>query len=126
VASYHVQTSTVVKKNLRVPAYSQDPLAAIYLLRARTLKAGERFSVPICDAGETYTVDVVVAAPEPVASGIGELRAWKITPSLPRDQAADARRLTLWLSDDPRRLPVKMQAQLAVGTFDLTLRSLAK
>jgi hypothetical protein len=71
-------------------------------------------------------VDVSVGPPEPVNSGIGELRAWRITPVLPKDESSGARRLTLWLSDDARRLPVKMQAELAVGTFDLTLRSVAR
>ncbi|OFW06111.1 MAG: hypothetical protein A3H96_23870 [Acidobacteria bacterium RIFCSPLOWO2_02_FULL_67_36] len=122
-AHYEVQTRTLVKKDLRMPAYSQDPLGAVYVLRALALKVGDRFSVPICDAGETYTIDVAVASPEPVKTGLGEIRAWRITPTLPRDQTAGARRLTLWLSDDARRLPVRMQAQLAVGSFDLTLRS---
>ena len=125
-ASYEVQTRTNVKKNLRIPAYSQDPLGAIYVLRALSLKVGDRFSVPICDAGETYKVDVAIGAPETVKSGIGDVRAWKITPTLPKEQAGGAQRLTLWLSDDARRLPVKMQAQLAVGTFDLTMRSAGK
>lgn len=125
-ASYEVQTTTLVKTSLRVPASAQDPLGAIYVLRARSLKPGDRFSVPMCDAGETYSVDVSVAAPEPVTSGIGDVRAWRITPKLPKEQAANARELTLWLSDDARRLPVKLQAQLAVGTFDLTLRSVGK
>jgi hypothetical protein len=125
-ASYEVHTRTIVKKDLRIPAYSQDPLGAIYVLRALALKAGDRFSVPICDAGETFKVDVTVATPEPVKSGIGDVRAWKITPTLPKAQSSGARRLTLWISDDARRLPVKMQAQLAVGTFDLTLRSVGK
>jgi hypothetical protein len=31
--------------------------------------------------------------------------------------------MTLWISDDSRRLPVLMQADFAVGTFKLTLRS---
>ncbi len=116
-------TPSVEKKELRVPATSRDPLAAIYVLRALALKAGSRFAVPICDAGETYDLDVAVAAPEPVQCGLGELRAWRITPTLPTGQSSGARRLTLWVSDDARRLPVKMSAQLAVGTFDLTLRS---
>lgn len=122
IANYEVKTRTVVTRDLKVPAYSQDPLGAVYVLRALALKAGDRFSVPICDGGQTYKVDIVVGAPEPVKTGIGEVRSWKITPALPKEQAATARRLTLWLSDDARRLPVKMQAQLAVGTFDLTIR----
>ena len=125
-ARYEVQTRTLVKTDLKMPAYSQDPLGTIYVLRSIALKAGDRFSVPICDAGETYTVDISVSAPEPVTSGIGEVRAWKITPTLPKDKETGARALTLWISDDARRLPVRMRAQLAVGSFDLILRSVGK
>jgi hypothetical protein len=122
-AQYEVQTSTLVKKEFAIPAYSQDGLAALYVLRAVALKPGDKFSMPICDAGETYTVQITVGGVETVKTGIGDVRAWKITPVVPAGKAGGATRLSLWLSDDSRRLPVQMQAQLPVGTFDLTLKS---
>jgi hypothetical protein len=122
-AQYEVQTRTLVKKELAIPAYSQDGLAALYVLRAIALKPGDKFSMPICDAGEAYTAQITVDGVETVKTGIGDVRAWKITPVVPAGNAGGATRLSLWLSDDPRRLPVRMQAQLAVGSFDLTLKS---
>jgi hypothetical protein len=122
-AHYEVQTNTLVKKELAIPAYSQDGLAALYVLRAIALKPGDKFSMPICDAGESYTAHITVGGVETVKTGIGDVRAWKITPVVPGGKAGGATRLSLWLSDDPRRLPVRMQAQLAVGSFDLTLKS---
>jgi len=100
--------------------------ASLHPITAQAPSKKNERPVPIRDAGETYKVDIGVAAPEPVKSGIGEVRAWKITPTLPKDKASDARALTLWISDDARRLPVRMRAQLAVGSFDLTLRSVGK
>lgn len=125
-AKYEVKTRTLVSKDLKIAPYSQDPLGAIYVLRALALKPGDKFSLPICDAGETFKVQVSVGAAEMVKSGIGEVRAFRVTPTLPPEQSKTARRLTLWISEDPRRLPVKMQAQLAVGSFDLTLKSVGK
>jgi hypothetical protein len=122
-AQYEIHTSTVVKKELAISPHAQDVLGALYVVRAIPFKAGETFSVPICDAGERYTVQVSVGAVETIKTGIGEVRAHKLTPTLPGGHAASARRLTVWLSEDVRRLPVRMQAQLAVGTFDLTLKS---
>ena len=122
-AQYEVQTRTLVKKELAIPAYSQDGLAALYVLRAIALKPDDKFSMPICDAGEAYTVQITVGGVETVKTGIGDVRAWKITPVVPANNAGGAKRLSLWLSDDPRRLPVRMQAQLAIGSFDLTLKS---
>jgi hypothetical protein len=122
-AQYEVQTRTLVKKELAIPAYSQDGLSALYVLRAISLKPGDKFTMPICDAGEAYTVQITVGGVETVKTGIGDVRAWKITPVLSADNQGGAKRLSLWLSDDSRRLPVRMQAQLAVGSFDLTLKS---
>ena len=121
-AHYEVQTATLVKKELAIPAYAQDGLAALYVLRTIALKPGDTFSMPICDAGESYTVQITVGGVETVKTGIGDVRAWKITPVLPAGNPGGAKRLSLWLSDDPRRLPVRMQAQLAVGSFDLILK----
>lgn len=121
-AQYEVQTRTLVKKEFAIPAYSQDGLSALYVLRAISLKPGDKFTMPICDAGEAYKVQITVGGVETVKTGIGDVRAWRITPVLPADHGG-AKRLSLWLSDDPRRLPVRMQAQLAVGSFDLTLKS---
>lgn len=122
-AHYEVQAGTVVQKDLAIPANTQDALSSIYVLRASALKQGNTFVMPVSDSGETYTVQMEVGAVEPVSTGIGQIRAWKITPVLPSADAGGARRLTLWVSDDPRRLPVRLQAQLAVGSFDLTLRA---
>jgi len=122
-AQYEVQTRTVVKKDVGISAFAQDVLGALYVVRSIPFKAGERFSIPICDAGESYTVQISVGAVETVKTGIGDVRAFKLTPTLPAAHAGSARRLTIWLSEDTRRIPVRMQAQLAVGSFDLTLRS---
>jgi len=125
-AHYEVQTRTVVKKDVAIPSYTQDALAAIYVLRAIALKQGDKFVMPVSDGGETYKVQMQIGGVEAVKTGIGEMRAWKITPVLPSANSGGARRLTLWLSDDARRLPVRLQAQLAVGSFDLTLKSASR
>ena len=75
-------------------------------------------------AGESYRVQISVGGVETVKTGIGEVRAWRVTPSLP--STAQARRLTVWISDDAQELPVRMQARLAVGSFDLTLKSVGR
>lgn len=125
-AKYEVQTRTNVQKDVSISAYAQDVLGALYVVRAIPFKTGEKFSIPICDAGESYTVQVIVGSVETITTGIGAVRAFKLTPVLPASHGSAARRLTLWLSEDARRLPVRMQAQLPVGTFDLTLRSAAR
>ena len=122
-ASYEVQTRTNVKKDVAISAYAQDVIGALYVVRAIPFKAGEKFSIPICDGGTSFVVQIQVGQVETVKTGIGDVRAFKLTPILPASHSAAARRLTLWVSEDARKLPVRMQAQLPVGSFDLTLKS---
>jgi hypothetical protein len=54
---------------------------------------------------------------------MGPIRAIKVTPLiLDAKGTAPGRGIALWLSDDPRRLPVRLEAELAVGKFTLVLR----
>src|SRR5256885_7093504 len=100
-----------------------DALSAIYVLRAATLRSGLHITWPIVENDVTYTVRMETSGPEPVRTPMGTLPAWKVTPS-----ATDANRrpvgrdMAIWISTDARRLPLKLRAELPVGTFDLVLR----
>jgi hypothetical protein len=125
-AHYEVTTATVVKTDLTVPAYTQDALAALYVLRSIPLKAGDKFNMPVCDNGNIYKVQMSVGEVEPVQTGIGSIRAIKVTPLiLDSKGTAPGRGIALWLSEDSRRLPVRLEAQLAVGKFTLILRQVS-
>ena len=102
---------------------AQDVLSAIYVLRAIPIKTGDRMTMPVSDNGANYKVQVDVGALERIRTGIGDMNAWKVTPSVFNAQGQpQGRNTVLWISEDPRRLPVKFQAVLPVGTFNLTLR----
>jgi hypothetical protein len=81
--------------------------------------------MPLSINGQTYRVRVVTSSRETVNCGLGSVDAWKLTPSLLDEQSgeSEAQNMAIWISDDARRLPVLMQADFAVGTFKLTLRS---
>lgn len=122
-AVYEVQTATKVRRDMKLPAYAQDALSAIYVLRALPLKPGASISMPVSDSGKVYKVQVTVGSREQVRAGIGTVSAWKVTPTIFDERGQPSgRTMALWISDDERRLPVKLQADLAVGTFQLTLR----
>jgi hypothetical protein len=123
-AVFEMETSTTLRKDLVLPEYTQDALAAIYVLRAVPLKPGGRMTMPVADNGKVLKVQMNVSAPESVKTGIGAVNALRVTPII-LDEAGktDGRAMSLWISDDPRRLPVKLQAQLPVGSFVLTLKT---
>jgi hypothetical protein len=121
-ASYEVQTRTLVKKDLAIPAFTQDALSAIYVLRSIPFKSGEKFNMPVSDNGQIYKVQMQIGAIEAVKTPMGTINALKIVPVVTGPDKESPRGLALWISDDARRLPLKMEAQLLVGKFTVTLR----
>ena len=120
---YEVKTSTLVTRNLAVPPQAQDPLSAIYVLRSRPLTLGATFTMPVVNNGENYRMDAKVVAKETVATPVGQLAAWKLVPTIFDEHGKPtAEKLGLWISDDARKLPVKLEADLPVGHFVITLK----
>ena len=120
---YERQADTNSKIDFPIPAGAQDGLAAFYAIRAHAFKAGERFSIPVSDSGSMYTVQIDVAQPESIKAPVGEFSAWKLTVGITDAQGQPVwKNIALWVSNDTRRLPVKMQAELPVGSFVLILR----
>jgi len=121
-ANYQVETSTLVKKDLAIPGFTQDALSAVYVLRSISFKPGEKFNMPVSDNGNIYRVQMQVGAVEPVKTGLGTVNGLRITPVISGPDKNSPRGLSLWISDDARRLPLKMEAQLMVGKVTVTLR----
>jgi hypothetical protein len=120
---YEVQTATRVEKDLALPPNVQDSLSALYVLRCISMKAGDKFNMPVTDAGDLYKVQMQVTALESVKTPLGTMNALKIVPVISAGAKAEPPRgLAIWISDDARRLPLKIEAQLAVGKFVIALR----
>lgn len=124
-ADYEVRTTSVNARQIRVPKYTQDALAAIYVLRTVLhFTPGDRISMPVASGGDIYNATAIVGgAVESVKTGAGTFPAWKVSISaidVATRQPA-ARGMNIWFSNDARRLPLKMEAGLAVGSFTLTL-----
>jgi hypothetical protein len=122
-ADFEVRTASVVKRSVALPPYVQDALSAVYVLRAVQLKEGDRFAMPVSDGGTNYRVMFAVGRREPVKVGPGSFTAFRITPTITDSRGQSVgRAMSVWLSDDARKLPLKLQADLPVGNFNLTLR----
>jgi hypothetical protein len=122
-AKYEVQSATHVERTLTLPGFTQDALSALYVLRSIPMKAGDRFNMPVTDAGDVYKVQMQVIAVEPVTTPLGTINALKIVPLITAPKGAPPPKgIAIWISDDARRLPLRIEAQLAVGRFTVALR----
>ena len=87
------------------------------------LKAGERFTIPVADDGSLYSVEFETRGPERVRVPLGDIEAWNLRLTILDDKRQPAATNSgVWISTDSRRLPVKLQSDLPVGSFVLALR----
>lgn len=123
LANYEVKTATVMRSQVPVAPLSQDPLSALYVLRSTPLTVGQSVAVPFVTNGRSYRLRGKAEAREPLDTAIGRVVSWRIAVSIDddRDRPGTTRDLTVWLSDDGRRLPLRLQVDLPVGSFRLTL-----
>ena len=120
---FEYQSDTTVKDNFPTSPLTQDALSAIYTLRATAFKAGDRITMPVSDDGLNYVVQADIGAPERVTTPMGAFGAWKARLTVVDDkQKPVGSNAAIWISDDARRLPVRLQADLPVGNFNLVLR----
>ena len=120
---FEYKSDTTVKAAFATSAVTQDALSAIYVLRSIPLKAGEKMTMPITDNGINYKVQFEAGGSEKIRTPRGDQEVMKIRLSVFDDRNQPVgKNIAIWLSDDARRLPVKLQADLPVGSFNLVLR----
>jgi uncharacterized protein DUF3108 len=122
-ALFELQADGTAHDEFAIPPEVQDGLAALYTLRTRTFKAGERLTMPVADDGVLYSLSVEATGPERLKMRLGEFDAWNLQMTvLDPDRKQVGKNMAIWMSTDSRRLPLRMQADLPVGYFVLALK----
>ncbi len=103
---------------------SQDILTALLYIRSFPLEVGMLLHIPIHDGKKGYPLRVAVTARERVETVMGEFDCLVLEPTLESGGLFKSEgRMLIYLSDDERRLPVKLQAKAPVGAFISELSS---
>jgi hypothetical protein len=102
----------------------QDILTVIYFLRTQKLEVGKSFDVPLSDSGKVFRFAVAVVERKQLKTVLGRVSAVRIEPALFGENGLVRSRgsLSIWITEDSRRLPVKAQLKVDLGTFDITLK----
>jgi uncharacterized protein DUF3108 len=105
----------------------QDVLTVIYFLRTQKLEVGKSFDVPLSDAGRVYRFSVKAVERRQLNTVLGRVNAIRVEPALFGDAGVVRARglLSIWVTDDERRLPVRAQLKVDIGTFDIKLKRLS-
>ena len=100
----------------------QDALSGLYFLRTLTLEPGRPVTIPVFDSRKNWQVEVRVLQREEVVTPAGTFRTVKVKPLL-KSEGIFRRKgdVHIWLTDDARKIPVKMKSAVKIGSITATL-----
>jgi hypothetical protein len=107
---------------------AHDIISAIYFLRTQQLRPGQSFELAVSDSGQTVRVPVRVTERKTVKSVVGRVPTLRVEVGLfgagrlVNDREGE---MTLWITDDARRLPVRARLSADVGTLDIKLKKVS-
>ena len=114
------------KKTYEVEDNVHDMLSAFYYLRNNldfeNLQEGDMVSLNMFFDDENYEFQLKYLGPEVVKTKMGKMATLKFRPYVMAGRVFEEKEsLTLWVSDDANRMPVKIKADLLVGSLDASL-----
>ena len=113
-----------LKDQFAMPSTTQDGLSTLFVLRARTPNAGARLTIPVADDGTMYTAEVFNQGVEKVTVPFGTADAWNLRIRILNTGLQEVtKNAGVWITTDARRLPLRIEAELPIGTFGLALRT---
>jgi hypothetical protein len=104
-----------------------DIASAIYFLRTRALTPGSSFEIAVSDSGKVYNVPVRVLGKKRIKTVLGEVETVRVDPEVFGENGLIKGRghLSVWLTNDERRIPVRAHIKTEMGTLEVKLKSAA-
>jgi hypothetical protein len=115
---------TATRKEANIPACVTDALSAIFYTQSQPLVVGQTMEFPLADAMRTVTVGMKVEAREEVKTPAGTFQTVRVQATADEGIVKNRGHIWIWYTDDPRHLPVQMQARLFWGTITFHLQSI--
>lgn len=112
-------------ESFRVDPDTVDMVTAFHLTRGLPLEPGATYRIPVFDKGKAYELEIEVLRRQILRTVLGSRTPTiKIHPRLLTEGVFKRTgELYLWLTDDERRLPVRMESKVRVGKIITTLKA---
>lgn len=107
---------------------TQDLISGIYALRRLPFAVGKTFILSVSDSGMVYKVPIRVTAREKQKSVLGKVMCWRIEPEVFGENRMIEQKgeMTIWITDDNRRIPVRSKIETKIGKVEIKLRKVEK
>ena len=123
-----VEDKKVAQKVFELQPCVLDVLSAFFVARVRGVPEKEPLRLPVFDNGKSYVLEVRFVGrerldlPKPLGKKVPTVI---VEPVLAEGTGLFVKegRLKIWLTDDARRIPVRMRAKVAIGSVSADLES---
>lgn len=114
-------------KSYKVPDNVQDVVSGYYFLRTidfASLKIGEVINAPMFFDDEIYSMKIKYAGKTTTNTRFGKIKVFKLNPIMPSNKVFEGENaIRIYVSDDKNRVPIKIEADLAVGSVSMELKN---
>jgi Protein of unknown function (DUF3108) len=109
-------------QEVQVPLGVQDSLSSFYILRTLPLRVGQSIHSKTFSNGKTYDLEVQILRREKVEAYWGSVDALVVRPVMRfQDILRQKGEVLIWVTDDDRRIPLRMTTAIKVGSIEATL-----
>lgn len=107
--------------------YSQNVISAIYYLRTFQLTPGKKLAFRVAEEGKNIVFTGEVLRRERIETEIGVLDTVVVKPKIEVDGVFKPMgEVLIWLTDDDRKFPVRIESKIKIGTIIAKLKSIQK
>ena len=103
------------ESRVEVPPGAVDVAAAVFLIRTARLQDGDELSIPIFTGSKVFRGIARVEGRGPVETPLGEKQAVRVRLRTEFSGKLSARELHIWFSDEAAHVPMRMEADFALG-----------
>lgn len=113
------------KDTLEVPEYIQGVLSSFYYVRTLDLEVGKHFDIDNYGDGKLYPLRVLIHKKQTVKVPAGKFKCIVVEPVLRSEGIFNQKgKLTIWLTDDDRKIPVLMKSEVFIGSISVKLKKI--
>ena len=126
IAEQESPRKTFVNVLIKIAENAQDLISAFYYLRAfypkDKLKINETFSINMFFDKENYVFKMKYTGKENLSTKFGKIKCMKFRPYVQSGRVfREKESVTIWITDDVNKIPIKLQADLAIGSIKVDL-----
>jgi len=112
-------------KHFKVEPNTQDLLSAFYYARTLdmvNIRVGQEFEIQTFFDREMYPLKFKYLGKEVVKTKLGSFNCLKFRPMVEKGRVfKEEEDMTLWVSDDQNKVPIRLKTDLLVGSIEMDL-----